>query len=201
MYEADLILVGRMLAGEQRAFDIFFAASAQRLAAFAARRSGLDSASLEDVVQNALIKAVRHLDSYRGESALFTWLCEICRHELADVTRKSARRPVHVSLFEPGTRATVADLRAPADLEPAFRVESAQHRAAVIEVLDALPPSYAQALEAKYADGQSVEEIARLLGLTSIATQSLLARARQAFREKWIHSANDIEVLIRVTPR
>jgi len=201
VYEADLKLVARMLAGEQRAFDAFFAASAQRLAAFAARRSGLDSASLEDVVQNTLIKAVRHLDSYRGESALFTWLCEICRHELADVTRKSARRPVHVSLFAPGTRATVADLRAPGHLEPAVRVESAQHRAAVIRVLDALPPSYAQALEAKYADGLSVGEIARLLGLTSIAAQSLLARARQAFREKWTQGAIDIGVLTRGTPR
>ena len=199
MYDADLKIVARMLAGEQRAFDAFFAASAQRLAAFAARRSGLDSASLEDVVQNTLIKAVRHLASYRGESALFTWLCEICRHELADVTRKSARRPLHLSLFEPNARATVADLRASPDLEPAAQLESAQQGAAVIRVLDALPPSYAQALEAKYADGLSVDEIATLLGLTSIATQSLLARARTAFRDKWTQAANSVGVLNRGT--
>jgi RNA polymerase sigma-70 factor, ECF subfamily len=200
VYEADRKLVARMLAGEQRAFDAFFVASAQRLAAFAARRSGLDSASLEDVVQNTLIKAVRHLASYRGESALFTWLCEICRHELADVTRKSGRRPAHVSLFEPGARAAVAALPAPGHLEPAVRAESAEHRAAVIRVLAALPPAYAQALEAKYADGLSVEEISRLLGLTGIATQSLLARARQAFREKWTHAVNSIGALSRGAP-
>ena len=85
MYESDRALVARMGAGDQRAFDEFFHSSAPRLAAFAARRSGLDAASVEDVVQNTLVKAVRNLASYRGEAALFTWLTEICRHELADV--------------------------------------------------------------------------------------------------------------------
>ena len=200
MHEADLELVARMLAGDQRAFDAFFAASAQRLAAFAARRSGLDGASLEDVVQNSLIKAVRHLASYRGEAALFTWLCEICRHELADVSRKSARRPPHVGLLDPDVRATVSELAAPGHLEPAARLESSQFRAAVIRALEALPRSYAQALEAKYADGLSVEEIAQLLGLSTIATQSLLARARQAFREHWIQGPGRLGTLNPAAP-
>lgn len=195
MYEADLDLVARMLEADQRAFDAFFAASAQRLAAFAARRSGLDGASLEDVVQNSMIKAVRNLASYRGEAALFTWLCEICRHELADIGRKASRRPLHVSLLAPGVRAAVDQLPAPGDLEPAARLESSQHRAAVMRALDALPRSYAQALEAKYADGLSVAEIAHLLGLSTIATQSLLARARQAFRELWIEGAGGAGIL------
>lgn len=189
-----------MLAGDQRAFDAFFSASAQRLAAFAARRSGLDGATLEDVVQNSLIKAVRHLASFRGESALFTWLCEICRHELADTIRKSARRPVHHSLFDPGARAAVAALRAPRHLEPAARLESAQHRAAVVQVLDQLPPTYAQALEAKYGDGLPVEEIATLLGITTIATQSLLSRARKAFREHWTKAAGGMGSLSGTSP-
>src|SRR3977135_1544332 len=89
VYEADRALVARMRAGDQRAFDEFFSASAPRLVAFAARRSALDSASLEDIVQNTLIKAARNLASYRGEAALFTWLTQICRHELADGHRKA----------------------------------------------------------------------------------------------------------------
>lgn len=200
VYEADLDLVSRMLAGDQRAFDAFFDACAQRLAAFASRRSGLDGASLEDVVQNSLIKAVRHLASYRGESALFTWLCEICRHELANVSRKSTRRPAHVSLFEAGARAAVAELPAPGHLEPLAQLESTQRRAEVIRLLDALPKSYAQALEAKYADGLSVEEIARLLGLSIIATQSLLARARKAFRERWTEETANVGASSGVIP-
>ena len=186
MYEADCALVARMCAGDQRAFDEFFNASAPRLFAFAARRTSLDSASVEDIVQSALIKAVRNLGSYRGEAALFTWLTEICRHELADVQRKAARRPAHVSLDEEGAmRHAVVQLRMPEHCEPAAELDAATRRAAVMQVLGSLPEHYARALEAKYGDGLSVEDIARQLGLTAIAAQSLLARAREAFREHW----------------
>lgn len=186
MYEADRALVARMRAGDQRAFDEFFNASASRLFAFAARRTSMDSAGLEDIVQSAMIKAVRNLASYRGEAALFTWLTEICRHELADVQRKAARRPVHVSLDDDGSmRQAVAQLRSPEHREPVAELDQANRRAVVMQVLSSLPERYGRALEAKYGDGLSVEEIARQLGLTAIATQSLLARAREAFRERW----------------
>jgi RNA polymerase sigma-70 factor (ECF subfamily) len=180
------MLVERMRAGDQRAFDEFFDVSARRLAAFIARRSALDSASLEDIVQCTLIKAVRKLDSYRGEAALFTWISEICRHELADVRRKAARRPAHVSLDETATtQDVVAQLCAPEHREPEAELEAATQRVAVMQILNSLPEHYARALEAKYGDGLSVEDIARQLELTVIGAQSLLARARKAFRERW----------------
>jgi RNA polymerase sigma-70 factor (ECF subfamily) len=191
VYEADRALVARMRAGDQRAFEEFVNASAPRLTAFAARRSSLDAASLEDVVQNTLIKAVRNLASYRSEAALFTWLTEICRHELVDVQRKDARRPTQVSLDETAaTRLAVAALRAPEHQEPAATLEAAARAAAVMQVLASLPERYFRALEAKYGDGLSVDEIAKELGLTMIATQSLLARAREAFRERWQGAAD-----------
>jgi RNA polymerase sigma-70 factor (ECF subfamily) len=191
VYETDRALVARMCAGDQRAFEEFFNASAPRLVAFAARRSALDSASLEDVVQNSLIKAVRNLASYRGEAALFTWLTQICHHELADAHRKAARRPAHVSLDEPTTAQLVEQLLAPERREPAAELEVEMQRTEVMQVLDSLPEHYACALEAKYGDGLSVEEIARQLGLTVVATQSLLARARQTFREGWHRRSKD----------
>jgi len=194
MYESDRALVVRMGAGDQRAFDEFFHSSAPRLAAFAARRSGLDAASVEDIVQNTLVKAVRNLGSYRGEAALFTWLTEICRHELADVYRKAARRPDHTSLDELSSASPQAQLRVPAQHEPTAQVETEMRRSAVVRALQALPERYSLALEAKYRDGFSVDEIAHSLGLTSTAAQSLLARAREAFRERW-RKGNDDEIM------
>ena len=192
MYEADRALVTRMRAGEQRAFDEFFKASAPRLVAFIARRSALDLATLEDIVQCALIKAVRNLASYRGEAALFTWLTEIGRHELADAYRKAARRPAHLSLDEPDSIARVEEqLRAPENQEPIAQLQAAAQRTEVMKILQSLPPHYAHALEAKYGDGMSVEAIARQLGLTGIATQSVLARARDAFRQRWLEASTD----------
>ncbi len=187
MYESDRALVARMAAGDQSAFDNFFRASAPRLAAFVGRRSGLDSDSVEDIVQSTLIKAMRNLSSYRAEASLFTWLTQICLHELADVARKSARRPNHASLDEPTTLAHLSQqLHASRFYEPEATVDAQLHRAAVIRALNALPKHYALALEAKYGDGLPVVEIAALLGLTPTATQSVLARAREAFRERWL---------------
>jgi RNA polymerase sigma-70 factor (ECF subfamily) len=191
VYEPDRVLVAQMRAGERRAFDEFFATCAPRLAAFVARRSGMDFASLEDIVQNTLIKAVRNLESYRGEAALMTWLTGICRRELADAHRKAARRPGHDSLDAVDAAAyTVPQLRVPEHQEPAGEVGDELRREAVIRTLNALPERYALALEAKYGDGLSVDEVARLLGLTSIAAQSLLARAREAFRSRWREGAD-----------
>ena len=186
MYEADRALVSRMRAGDQRAFDEFFKFSAPRLIAFIARRTALDPATLEDIVQSALIKAVRHLASYRGDAALFTWLTEICRNELADEHRKALRRPAHFSLDEPeAPHRWGGMLRAPDVQEPASLLQAGAERAEIMKVLDGLPANYALVLEAKYGDGLSVETIARQLGLTEIAVQSMLARARKAFRRRW----------------
>src|ERR1700726_4488659 len=164
MYESDRALVARMGAGDQRAFDEFFHSCAPRLAAFATRRSGLDAASVEDVVQNTLVKAVRHLASYRGEAALFTWLTEICRNELADEHRKAKRRPAHISLDEPEAAHRWEEiLRAPDAQEPVSQLQAATERAEIMKVLEDLPANYALVLEAKYGDGLSVETIARQL--------------------------------------
>ena len=165
-----------MRAGEQRAFEEFFQSNVPRLLAFATRYSGLDSASVEDIVQNTLVKAMRSLSSYRGEASLYTWLTQICLYELVDNTRKTTRRPVHISLddLEDYWRLW-GQLRVPAHKEPA----------AELNTLQALPRRYAQVLEAKYGDGLSVEEIAAMMGMTNTAVQSLLARAREAFRVEW----------------
>jgi RNA polymerase sigma-70 factor (ECF subfamily) len=188
--EADRRWIERMRSGEQSAFDAFFAAYAPRIAAFVARRSSLDPAGVEDMVQASLIKAIRNLDSFRGEASLFTWLCTICRHELASLHRKSRRQPVHESADGEGaTRDTLLELRVPADHEPHNEVELEAHRAAVAKALNALPEKYGRVLEWKYGDGFSVEEIAGMLGLTIIAVQSLLARARKEFKDIWLRES------------
>jgi RNA polymerase sigma-70 factor (ECF subfamily) len=175
-----------MTAGDQRAFDEFFRSNVPRLVAFTTRHSGLDNASVEDIVQNTLVKAMRSLCTYRCEASLFTWLTQICLYELIDNTRKAARRPAHVSLQElEDIWHLLGELRIPSHCEPAAEVDTQSQRAAVLTTLQSLPRRYAEVLEAKYGDGLSVEEIARATGTTAIAVQSLLARAREAFKIKW----------------
>jgi RNA polymerase sigma-70 factor (ECF subfamily) len=170
--QSDRELVKRMLAGEERAFEEFFSGYFSRLYRFALPRLGKDADAAEDVVQAALCKAISALKSWRGEAALFTWLCTFCRHEISGHYRQSDRRPQMTGLIE-----DAAEVRAP---DEAHRSEVA---ILVHSTLDGLPDGYGDVLEWKYILGLSVEEIAARRGVSSKAAESLLTRARQAFRE------------------
>ena len=182
----DRDLLDRMRSGEQRAFDEFFEAYAERLGAFAARRCSLDAAALEDVVQVTMINAVRGLATFRGGSTLFTWLCQICRNHLADLARKAQRQPRQKSLDEMlagGNTASVVEL---ADFrDPLDECADDSERNAVRVAINHLPASYARILELRFGDELTVPEIARVLQLSESAAESRLSRARLAFREQW----------------
>src|SRR5580765_2061294 len=86
-----------MRSGDERAFDEFFGAYFPRLFHFAVRRLGNEDAA-EDVVQAALVVAMRKIGTWRGEAALFTWLCTICRHKLSAYWTRTGRQPVTLPL-------------------------------------------------------------------------------------------------------
>lgn len=177
-------LINRMRRGEQRAFDLFFDAFAARLGAFAARRSALDAASLEDVVQMTMINAMRSLGTFRGGSTLFTWLCQICRNQLADARRKAARQPQTQSIEqEDKTLAKVVQLTDFRD--PLDECAADSERGAVRRAINRLPSHYVRILELRFGDELTVPEIARVLQVSESAAESQLVRARQAFRAEW----------------
>jgi RNA polymerase sigma-70 factor, ECF subfamily len=177
-------LVRRMLAGEKRAFDAFFEAHFPRLYRFVLPRLNGDEEAAHEVVQAALTKAMRKLADYRGESALFTWLCQICRREIVDRLRDEKRRTDRVVLIDdrPELRAAIESIEAPEEYDLLKSYGRAEVGGLVRSVLDRLPPRYGDALEWKYVEGHSVEEIGMRLGIGHTAAQSLLARARVAFR-------------------
>lgn len=76
----DKALVNRLLHGHPEAFKTFFDGYFPRLYRFALNRLAGDGDAAEDAAQEALCKAVRKLQTYRGEASLFTWLCTFCRH-------------------------------------------------------------------------------------------------------------------------
>jgi RNA polymerase sigma-70 factor (ECF subfamily) len=186
VFEDDKQLVRRLLAGDERGFGQFFDRYSHRLAAFVVRRTRLDRAAVEDVVQNAMIRAVRSLGQYRGEASLLTWMCQIARSELADRQRREQRRPQVISYDADAGLGAAVDQIAVADaIGPVAGFDDGARGEAVWQTLAALPDRQARVLELKYGDDLSVEEIAVQLGVTVTAAQSLLARARNAFREAW----------------
>jgi RNA polymerase sigma-70 factor (ECF subfamily) len=178
-------LVRRMLAGEERAFTSFFDGYFSRLYRFALPRLNGDSQAAREVVQATLTKAMRRLADYRGEAALFTWLCQICRREVVDYLRAHKRYSERVVLIEDSEelRAAIDSIEAPEEFDVAKNYGKEEMGRMVRTVLDRLPAHYGDALEWKYVEGRSVEEIGELLGIGHTAAQSLLARARESFRQ------------------
>ncbi len=181
----DRRLVKRLLAHDRQAFNVFFEGYFPRLYRFARTRLGEDPEITKEIVHVTLTKAIRKLASYRGEAALFTWLCTICRNEINDHIERVARDRKHVVLTEdlPDVRAAVDALAAPASDEPEDRFRRMEVQRLIQVALDQLPAHYGNALEWKYIYGYSVEEIAEKLGVGLEAAQSVLARAKRAFHD------------------
>jgi RNA polymerase sigma-70 factor (ECF subfamily) len=177
----DRHLVDRMLAGDEGAFDEFFEMNFDRLFRFASRRLD-DPAAAEDIAQATLVQALRKLHTWRGEAALFTWLCSICRRELMAYWTRTRTQPIPID-FEDSARAAAAlDAIAGNADDPEVAAARKEVSALVQLTLDYLPGRYGDVLEWKYLRGESVHEIAQRLGVTPKAAESTLSRAREAFR-------------------
>jgi RNA polymerase sigma-70 factor, ECF subfamily len=193
----DVALADRLLAGDESAFEEFFAGYFPRVYRFACSRLQGDEDAAEEVAQTTMIKALGKLHTYRGEAALLTWLCAFCRREIAAWLER-AGRTTDVSLTDdrPEIRSALDVLAAMSRDDPERELHRRELSRLVQTTLDHLPARYGDALEWKYIEGLTVEEIARRLGVGYKAAESILTRARQAFREgfssvgpAWLHQA------------
>jgi len=185
VYLDDKRLVKQLLNGNQQAFDHFFEDNFARLYRFAIVRLSDDPEGAREVVQIALTRAVRKMHTYRAESALFTWLCAICRNEINDWLRKQGRYRDHIVLVEdfPEIQSTIDSFQTPPEDSPERHYQRDEVIRLIQVALDRLPAKYGNVLEWKYVEGYSVKEIAARLEIGAEATQSLLARAKRAFAD------------------
>lgn len=182
--EQDRELAARVAGGEQAAFDAFFKEYFPRLFRFTLSRVNNDADLAEEIVQRTMCIVVRKMGAYRGEALLFTWLCQICRNERAAILRRRKIELIDDLPIEdhPAVQAALESMFA-SDFQP----ESAQRVDEIANfvrtTLEYLPANYATALEMKYIEGCSVAEIAARLNIGSKAAESVLSRARAAFKE------------------
>lgn len=182
---ADIKLASRLLKGHQHAFDAFFATYFPRLYRFALVRLDNDHDLAEETAQNVLCQALSKMSTYRGEAAMFAWLCTFCRYEISKQWKARNRAQGDAPLREddPAVRAALESLLASSSDDPNVAVHKAEIARLVRVTLDYLPSLYADALEMKYAQDLPVRAIAVRIGKSAKATESVLTRARDAFRE------------------
>ncbi len=185
VYIDDKRLARRLLSGDEQAFTCFFDENFARLYRFATVRLPDDPDAVADIVQTALNRALAKMHTYRAESALFTWLCTICRHEISDWLGRQQRYREHIVLAEdrPEIRAALDSFQAPANESPERQYRRTETIRLIQVALDQLPSHYGDVLEWKYVEGHSTKDIAGRLQIGAEAAQSLLARAKRAFAD------------------
>lgn len=133
-------------------------------------RVGGDEQSAADIVQDTFLEAMRSAGTFRGESAVTTWLCAVA-------SRRLARH------YEAERRQTEARhrLQAVPEIEDTALDDLAE-RDRVVRALGRLSADHRRVLVLKYLDGHPVADIAAEIGRTRVQVQSLLQRARNALR-------------------
>ncbi len=192
VYLDDRRLVKKLLGGDERAFERFFEDNYARLYRFALVRLSDDPEAAREIAQIVLTRALQKLHTYRAESALFTWLCAICRNEVSDWLSRQGRYRQHIILTEdyPDVQAAVDSYQSPFEENPEASFQRLERLRLIQVAMDKLPAKYGDVLEWKYVEGQSVREISARLNLGQEATQSLIARAKRAFADVYTTLTN-----------
>lgn len=164
-----------VLAGDERAWQAWYDASYERLYAYVSWRcAGLRDLA-DEVVQDTWLTAVRRIRSFDPRKGSFGgWLRGIAAHLLCNHLRRRAHR--HGESLNGHTSAA-----APAEAA----LEQRELAERIAQALAELPARYERALQAKYVDERSVADLAADWQESPKAIESLLTRARQAFREAY----------------
>ncbi len=182
--DIDLQLVERVRQGDQRAFGILVEKYQRKLMRLLSRMVR-DQHEIEDIAQEAFIKAYRALPQFRGDAAFYTWLYRIAVNTAKNYLSSRGRSMPTVSDHamndedEPDERLVAQDIGT-----PETELLSKQVAIAVNEAVDALPDELRQAITLREIEGMSYEEIAETMACPIGTVRSRIFRAREAIASK-----------------
>ena len=180
----DLELAHRALARESGAFRTIMKAHNQRLYRLA-RGFVRDNGEAEDIVQESYVRAFTHLDGFRGDSSLATWLSRIVINEALGRLRKTRRAGQFVATDDPRRQADIIAFPLNASTEDPERTMAQRQILQLVEkATDSLPDVYRTVFVARVIEGMSIEETASLLGLRPETVKTRLHRARSRVRKE-----------------
>lgn len=197
--QSDAELLAAHCSGDPDAFAEIVRRHRDRLWAVALRTTG-NPEEASDALQDALISAYRRADSFRGDSAVTTWLHRIVVNASLDRLRRKSVR-AWVPLPEEGTGESPAVLIDDARLaDPRAAAESSETVREVRAALDTLPPDQRAAIVLVDLEGWSVEEAARVLDCPIGTVKSRCFRGRAKLAERLAHLRNPDAAGVVVPP-
>ena len=145
---------------------------------YVAYRVAPDREAARDITQDVFLAACKSAESLQSDGSALAWLRAIARSKVADHFRSAAHSNEVLASMD-----SLAGL--PASDQAVAHNERQLRAMRVSLVMRCLPDGYAEVLEEKYLDGLPVRTMARRRGQSEKAVESLLTRARQAFRAAW----------------
>ncbi len=179
----DQQLVDRVFRGDKHAFDLLVLRYQHRILGLIGRFIN-DPAEVEDVAQEAFIKAYRALPKFRGDSAFYTWLYRIAINTAKNYLVARGRRPPSTDIdvddaefMENNT--TLTDIES-----PEANQEKTDLERVIYEAIDELPEDLRTAFTLREFSGLSYEEITEIMGCPVGTVRSRIFRAREALDKK-----------------
>ena len=180
--EADQKLVQRAQRGDLRAFDLLVLKYQGRISALVSRYIS-DPGEVEDVTQEAFIKAYRALERFRGDSAFYTWLYRIAANAAKNHLVAKGRRPRSDASIEDAEAFDEFGLSSDSGSPEAIAMGDELVRV-VDTAMQALPEELRAALTLRELEGLSYDDIAEVLGCPVGTVRSRIFRAREAIDER-----------------
>ena len=182
--EVDQALVERAQGGDQKAFDQLVSKYQRKLERLLSRYVR-DAAEVEDVAQEAFIKAYRALPGFRGDSAFYTWLYRIGINTAKNYLVAQGRRAPTSTGFDAEEAEGFDDAALLRDINtPESLLMTKQIGETVNAAMAALPEELRRAIMLREIDGLSYEEIAATMDCPIGTVRSRIFRAREAISEK-----------------
>jgi len=182
--DIDQQLVERAQQGDKHAFELLVSKYQRKLGRLLSRFIR-DAGEVEDVTQEAFVKAYRALPSFRGDSAFYTWLYRIGINTAKNYLTSMGRRPPtstnydseEAEAFDDGDQ--LRDLNTPENL-----LMSKQIAQTVNQSMDRLPEELRAAIMLREIEGMSYEDIAKIMDCPIGTVRSRIFRAREAIAEE-----------------
>ena len=182
--EIDQVLVERAQGGDKHAFDLLVSKYQRKLGRLLSRFIR-DPGEVEDVSQEAFIKAYRALPSFRGDSAFYTWLYRIGINTAKNYLVSQGRRAPTSTEFDNDEAEPFDDASQLRDINtPESLLLTKQIGQTINAAMDALPEELRTAIVLREIDGMSYEEIASIMDCPIGTVRSRIFRAREAVAGK-----------------
>jgi len=180
----DAKLVARVQQGDKHAFDLLVIKYQRKILRLLSRMLR-DQSDIEDVMQEAFIKAYRALPQFRGESAFYTWLYRIAINTARNWMSSQSRRPSSPNHNQSEDGETFDEIDNLTDNNTPESILASQEIATTVnETIQELPEELRTAIVLREIEGLSYEEISQAMGCPIGTVRSRIFRAREAIAAK-----------------